>query len=689
MASQDRSTYSYVQHAQLEAERENRTTRREHIRDSIHFCAEALDAGSSDDVLAVAEAVKADLLPALVRDDEIEMYDDELAENDKWHIHDLLEFVRHTGDFQAALMAGGSNTTGHPSEERARHVVRHAFLSCVALAEQEGVVSDGLTEKGVAVGFAAKLGIHRQRRDHSFGDVVQAVTDEFGALKSFYTGGTGSGKSAGASSQVWDYWLANLDSRYEFKILDPVGMSVGENVNCYDVPLHQDIMRERRAKHGVPPDITHEWCPAPDTELYVPLTPDLDAEAMPYDTEAEEFMPTPFTIPASDLNPSLVASMIDAYVSETKEQTIRDAFRAVNRRLSDWSLADLGEEITDRGELSEKHKKDALRALDRLQDLGFVRTRACEHPHPDCEGECRLTLDLDEVMADTTTITRFTQSKMRGEFGQFIVVAFLLDRIWELRRRNYGYDTMVMWLRELWEIAPHGMARRDYDDPEEAILKHIVVRLKKFLRKPRDVRTHLIADTQEPNDIEKGVRRRFNRYFVFASNDETLKDIFSWASKSGRKTFQRTLSDEAGQGGIIGGCEPVVGSSSSWGMSPVDVTPPPWHHHDKDNDGNGWHKRVELLNREEFRTHDWPTAVPERLAIDVDAVDEAADEEGDRVIERRKAEHKAEARLRRERGESITDIRENIPENPRKDNPYARATIHGWVEDVAKGAQAD
>lgn len=635
--STDGRQYSHIEYVQEEQEKSERWQTSNRVEELVDECARALNRGGRRHIRFVALKLRDDLIPLLLTSDDKqpEDYEEELSTHQYGNYDRLHDFAEDPGQYIDALSPeNASEVTDEltsidvagPDGVEAVDTVKGAFLSCVAIAEVKNFVLDQLTDEGDALGFSTKLGVHKQNPKHNFGDEVPAVTEQLGSLKSFYTGGTGSGKSVGASAQMWDYYLSNYRGSKAFKCLDPIGMSVGENVNCYDVPQSQEELRKRREDYDLPVDITSDDIPTPNTDLYIPLTDDLHGEELPYDTEEEEFVPTPFIVPASQFSASFLATAIDSYVSESKERTIRDAYTSVDNRMDDWALADLGDEIKGRSELSEKHTKDALRAIKSLQSLGFIRTRRCDHDHPECDGDCRLLLDMDAVLRDTDTITRISQSKLNDEFDQLVVIAYILDRVWHLRRRNYDYPSLALWLRELWEISPHGQSRRDHDDREEAVLDHIVLRLKKMLRKPRDIRTHLLADTQELNDIEKGVRRRWNRYVVYSGNDDTIQNIFNWVGKDGKESFKATLSDEPGQGGIIGGCEPAIGSSRVWGMSPVRFTPPPWHHHDKDNDGNGWRKRVELMETEEFRQHDWETALPERLEITINFDDGDEDE---------------------------------------------------------------
>lgn len=671
--------YSHIEYVQEEQEKSERWQTSSEAERIVNECARSINHGSRRYIRYVAVTLRDDLIPLLFTSDgkQPEDYERDL-DSHKYGYYDCLhDFVEDPDHYIDALSPENTSEVtdeltsfdvAGPDNTEAVKTVKRAYLSCAAIAEVKNFVLEELTDEGDALGFATKLGLHKQNPKHNFGDEVGAVTTRLGSLKSLYTGGTGSGKSTGASAQIWDYYLANFrdvtiddddEEEINFKCLDPIGMSVGENVNCYDVPQSQGDLRERREKYGLPVDITEDGVPTPKTDLYIPLTPDLESEKLPFDTENEEFVPKPFVVPASNFSSSLLTAVIDAYVSDSKERTIRDAYIAVDERMDDWALADLADEIKGRSELSEKHTKDAVRALRTLQSLGFIRTRECDHDHPDCDDECRFLLNLDDVMRDTETITRISQSKMNAEFDQLVVVAYILDRIWDLRWKNYHYEPMAMWLRELWEIAPHGMARRDHDEREEAVLENIVRRLKKMQRKPRDIQTHIIADTQEPNDIEKSVRRKFNRYVVYSSNDSTLSNIFSWVGKDGKEAFKATLSDEPGQGGIIGGCEPAIGNSRVWGMSPVRFTPPPWHHHDKDNDGNGWKKRVELMETEDFRQHGWPTAIPKRLKITIETSDGGEDEFVD--AEQIDKETRIEiAQNMRDQGMTVREIADNV-----------------------------
>jgi hypothetical protein len=227
----------------------------------------------------------------------------------------------------------------------------------------------------------------------------------------------------------------------------------------------------------------------------------------------------------------------------------------------------------------------------------------------------------------------------------------------------------------------HQQHRKKRDDAEEAVIEWIIHRLHQILRKNRHIGTSLQCDTQDASEVEKAVRQRWNRYVVFDGTNDLLKDIFSWTSNDGWRGLKSTLSDKAGQAGIVGGSEPTVRDSEKWGVSPVELSPPSWHHYDANGEAtdDGWHARVRYGAGERLERPDWDTALPEDLEITA-TVDDEADEDDEAEAEEHPA--KIEARyLKRNNPEmSVSDIREAIPNNPDTGNPYSRSAVHGWIE---------
>jgi len=502
----------------------------------------------------------------------------------------------------------------------AADTIEAAFESITTLATTRGLIEQSVTRRGNAKGFAVKLGEHLQNAEMDFGDEVEAVTTELGALKSFFTGGTSGGKSSGASRQFEDYYRESL-SEYgrDIKCIDPAGLSA-ENIAAYDLPQAQNDLRHVRDNQDLPEDYTAIDDYDPDAEFYVPFTSGLDDFPVPHDVETGQPVVKRFTVPASHMSEELLVAVVQARVSPKEESIIREAYQTVSREHDDWPLAKLADEIRGRDELSEGNKKSAIRVLTNLQSTGYIRTADDEH--------C---LDWEELFNSTDIITAFNQTPCTSGLHRLIIIAYLLEQIWERRiRSNTDQPHMAMWLRELWELVPNQYMRRARPVTEQAVLKRISNVLSKVMRKLRDINVLLVADTQEPNDVEKNIRRRFNRYVLFGgTNDDTLKDIFSWAGQSNWKSCKHSLINRPGHAAVIKGCAPAIKRGNWWGMGPVHLVPPSWNHHDKDKGPSGWSKREDISQAfdetrdEELQLVHWDTSLPEDLKID------GADTKGD------------------------------------------------------------
>lgn len=544
-----------------------------------------------------------------------------------------------------------------------RSMLRSAFDGCVAIAEALDVVESEKRNRVHAHGLACKTGEHLQDWDMNLGDEVETVTFQAGTIKSLYCGGTGFGKSAGLEAEAEDFYQKTFREGRDYKVIDLVDLSKGESW-VYDVPAQHETLRRLRTEQGLPADFTESFetvvqravgdeeaedipyrdtydCPQcaatfddleqlldhgdekhayhdPDVEIYVPLTPGIATEDLPFDTDDRAFTVTPFVVPASDLRKPILIPCILSRVSEQQENTIRQAYDDVDRRMDDWSLVDLADEIRERDELSPKHKADAVGVLRSLQDEGFIRTQSHD-----------MTLDWREIFYDTETITVFSQALVPDarDIGQMICVAYLVDKMLALRRRMHDVPECALLIREFWKIAPHSK-RQSPDARAAAIQEAIGHRMTRAFRENRDFKLHLLTDTQEPGDLLKSVREVFNRYVVYSANRDTIKDIFEWTQNDRWKSFWRTMTAQKGQAGIVGQVKPAVQRRDIEFLSPVEFVPPSHHHFEKLSDGTGWLARAEYIDAEELRSPrdvesvEWDDELPESLRIEAGDADE-------------------------------------------------------------------
>jgi len=687
-----------------ERQRQRRYQRRDRLQNAIERGNELLAEGDYDTLAGLLADVVLPLLDELDERQPWSEYHREFTQDDsEWYWASLKRFLDEPQRFQEAVArddAGGvggltARSRGEQlSSDRARRVIRETLESLESVTAYHDVTTGEVVRRADTTGFSQKIGEHHQRWDMDFGNEIEGITRRLGALKHIYTGGTGGGKSVGASAQMEDYYRASIGDGRDFKCIDLAGLS-SENIAAYDIPQQDSGLRRAREEHGLAGGWDEIDDYEPRVEYFVPLSPDLEDFNLPYDTESGEFIPGPFTIPASDLSEGLLVAVISARVSSSEERTIRKAYREVDNRVDDWSLGDLKRAIKGRQELSDKDREAAVSIVSTLQHEGFIRTAADEH-----------TVDWDGLFRSTDTISVFNHVAVEEAMSKLLIVASLLEQIYKRRIRTagQGYPDLVTWLRELWELAPHREHRRKSEDIEQNLQEHIISVLTKMQRKPRDISQHLIADTQDYKDIEKAVRTRFNRYCLFGGTDEEIKEVFSASGQNGWKGFKGTLSGEPGYCGIIGGCEPAISSPRKYGASPVHLTPPSWHHYDKNQPASGWIRRVEYREHEELRAlngawdiepPDESVSAPSTNSDEGSADDEGTDSEGkaeaipepspeDLMSPIEKAKLQAR-QLRSLTTLSYEKIADRIPNNPDTGDPYDRSTVRDWAKDVDKG----
>jgi len=716
----------FGEHVQSQTAQQQRRTKDERLKQAVEEANKAL---VSNDYLTAGSILDDVILPLLrERDDARPMseYHRELSDDDRypWNWSALSQFREDSDRLLRAVASDVATNTGllaaesagtSPRSQSARSVIRKALESAESITSYHQVTQDGMRNRVDAVGFSVKIGEHLQKYDMNFPDPVPGVTRKFGALKHFFTGGTGSGKSVGADRQAEDYYRASIGNGRDYKVFDPIELSSTENAVAYDVGQRQESLREARADHGlpkawdeaaehieeeygvtiepgdeydedssVPEDVWEMVAYQPQAELFVPLSPDLKDYPLPYDTEDGAFVPKPFTIPASEVSEALMVAVLQERAGRKEERAIREAYREVDTKLDDWSLSDLAAAIGHREELNDATKQSTIKLLRTLESQGVIRT--ADDPH---------TLNWHELFTSTNRITRINQAPVSNELTRYFIAAHLIDQVWSRRIRSHNTPPLVLRLRELWELVPHREFRRKMDDAVQAVVEFTIDRLLKIQRKPRDINTHVLADTQNPSDVEKGIRTRFNRYVLFGGSNDEIKDVFKWASQNNWQGFTRTLTGEPGHAGIIKGCDPAIGNPYRYGIAPVHLTPPSWHCHDKNEGPSGYQKRVEYVESEELRlvTSDWQTEPPTSEIDEDDYVgeDDEDEEEDDNSLtnEQIRNLHREEARRRNRKGESIREIRDALPDNPERGAPYSHSTIGNWTIDVEKGADID
>jgi len=740
-----------IEHAQTKQQRQDEETLEQAISETIDRCSRALGPGRGEreHYRYVATKLRDELVPAIDRytDRSFTEYDDLLGSHPHWHWVALTSFLDSPDSYVGAFTgAGGGASRSLVLQSRgltdentaARLTVKKALESLTSIAERESVIMDDYARRVDARGFSIKVGEQLQDEEMDFGDPVYLVDWQAGGLKTLFGGGTGEAKSSGLETDVEDLYLYDpettdadlqfLPSR-PFKIIDLVDLEKGENW-FYDVPQQQEDLREMREDHGLPQDFTgREDDPRLEAirdgskstlEIFAPLTPKLTEIGLPFDTDREDWLVRPFVVPASDIPTDIFINAIMSRVSNDQERTIRQAIDDVDRERDDWALTHLADEIRARPELSDKHKSSAIAVLRSLQDEGFIRTAQHEHQ-----------LDWDRIFREDDVVTLFTQAQdlCVSEVGQMLLVAYLLDKIMRLRAGDSSklLPDLLLVCRELWQVVPH-LKREVPDDRAAAIQEVTGNRLARALRRNRHYGMNVTADTQKPYDLLNSVREMFNRYVIYSGTNKLAEGVFDWTSNNKWRSFANTLTAKRGQAGVVGEVHPAIERRHIEFVSPVEFVPPSHHHYDREQDLSGWRARAKYLTpvvqcpecgageleradtlhevycdecgkttldlslgrNEELRRPEWDVSMPDFLEIEAYQTGDPDDDDDVDELESTdpKTLHRAEARNRKRRGESVRQIRENIPNNPETENPYSLSTIHDWIEDVAQEGQS-
>jgi len=620
-------TKNIIEYSRGEQAKRERWTREDRIEDRIKRCSRALEHGRRDHYRYVAAKLHEEVVPDLraVCSKPLLEYDDDLAGREGWHYLALQRYLRapstFTQQFEGTPQARSNSLSvlgdGYISEtQQAQDTIAHALASVVAIAEHEDIVMDEYAGVVEATGFGhTQVGEYLKDEEMDLGNPVRIISEASGAVKTLFTGGTGQGKSAALETEAESYYLQNFKEGKDIKLIDIIGTGDGENW-LYDIPQSDKSLQQVRKDMGLA-ETYEEMDHDPEIEVLVPLTPGLTEEELPYDTESEEFVVRPFTVPAAEIRKPLLVSMITAKLTPQQESIVRDAYDEVDRSQDDWALKDLANEIDSRDELDASKKKPVVRTLRQLQDQGFIRTKECDY-----------TLNWREIFTSTEKITVFSQAFVDETIAQLIGIGYVVHTIAEKREDMRRIPKCALLMRELWTIAPHNQ-RQEFDQRAAQLQEAAGHMLAKLFRVNRRRGVHILADTQQPSDLLKSVREMFNRYVVFATNRDTVQDIFDWVAAENYRSFYSTLNQKPGHASVVGMVEPAVEERHISYVGPVRYSAPAHHHFDEDRDFTGWDTRAKHLEDEVLRRPAdvdhvyWPDEVPTRLMIDIGREDKS------------------------------------------------------------------
>lgn len=600
---------------------------RQEIQEAIKHCSRAIENAGPKDYAYVASRLVEDIIPAMERvtSRDLQNYGEVCGGKENWSGKDFESFLRNRQAHVDRLRAAAnSREKSDRSTSISKRIVSGSLASLTCIAENENILLDEYKGKADVVGGSTKLGEHLQDEEMDLGDPIASFAEDETGFKTLHCGRTNAGKSTGLESEVWDFYQQNFDdTKNEYKVIDLVGFRQGENWTL-DVPQQQQPLRRIRDEMGLDEDYVEAGHEEPKMEVLIPLTQGLSSKELPFDTESEEFVPRPFTVPPSEIRKPILVALIDSRLSESEENTFRNVYDEVARSKTDWSLGDIADEIRDREDLSDKHKNEAIGVLRSLQDEGFIRPRSAP-------GE---TLEWREIFTDTETITVFSQALCETKLAKLITFAYLIDAIVNSRQQMANIPQCVLVMREMWEVAPH-KRRQEPDKRAEAVQDAMAQIMVQLMRQNRHIGAHLFGDTQAPSDLLKAIRERFNRYVVYSADFDTIKDIFSWTYNNKYKSFARTVSPRPGEAGIVGQVQPAVEKKDIEYISPVRMAPPPHHHFDATSDQTGWHARVKYHDDEVLRRPaevdgvEWDDEIPDELDIEMHGKEDEENESAD------------------------------------------------------------
>lgn len=598
-------TRQHGEHERKKAERDIKSYRRTVIRKSAKAGVRAAVRG---DIERLAVICRDRLMPALgITEWDVDGYHSALeASLLAWDWDAVLRFVDDPGRWVAA--ASGETDMSHaamrrrqkrrvsgdlPAEDVVERTVSRAFKSLESIAVAQGVLPGKLSQSSQVMGHATQVGLQWQSFDYSTPDEVQVVNPDIHPSFTMALGQPGNGKSTAVDTLANDAYAAG------HKVIDLVDMDELEN-GMHDVPPQDEELveaRERLGLHGSFED--HPDLEAPDVEILHPLTQEMVNSDLPYDTERECFTARPFVIPAPSLDHSTLKSMLP-HITDTQGNYLSEALESLSD-LEDWDLTDLNDAIL-RTEANEGVKRRLHSAVTTLQNRGFIGRYDHEYA-----------IDWPEIFEDTDTVTVFSCSLMEQEVHKLMVVSYLVDAIYEERYPDNpslgddgevdevtDYPRAYMIAREMQAVAPGQGKLKGNDDSRAKIQGKILSQMQKLGEKRRHVDLGIIGDTQQWMQVNARVRANVDRVLLFGNQAATVTDVMEQIT--GREYQQQS---EKISGYEVGDCA-VVGpqwiSTNQSFVAPVSWAPPLCHHLDTETEPDGWHSRIEYLDREELRS---------------------------------------------------------------------------------------
>ncbi len=293
------------------------------------------------DWLQVALITRDALLPEIeLERSDIPQYTAALrGEDEPWHPDALAAVSRNADTFVAAAQQGALN------RQRIQRLHR-GYESAVSAAAVDGLIESSLVSKVPAWELEHQVGVRHYSPTSAAQQEAQLIDPDPDAevKATLVTGGQGSGKSTFVETLIEDRMERGR------VIIDLLDFVKSENA-MYDIEQRQEKLNEIREEMDL--DVGFEDHDPPALEIYAPLTDGLADSKVPFDTESEEHVVKPFTIPASELTYRQLVMLLP-HSTRTQENYLKSAHQKLSQTGEDWTLRDLARVIrneTNAGEV--------------------------------------------------------------------------------------------------------------------------------------------------------------------------------------------------------------------------------------------------------------------------------------------------------------------------------------------------
>lgn len=322
------------------------------------------------------------------------------------------------------------------------------------------------------------------------------------------TGEKGSGKSVLVKT-----FLENFFTRGDSCVIDLLDM--GRLENCYYYfanpytylyEIYYGRVKRLHPNYSVKIPIPDAF----DTEVFFPAVSGVD-EDLP-----DIF--TPFRIPYHDLSFDELNILLGGNLTEVGSNLLNTAWMNLENK-PDASLERLTNDVVDyacEGSVRIKGRVVPMANMNIAMPL-IRRLISLHRTNLICGRDDEYALDLDRIMRDTSKIHSFTMRYIQEVEYKFLIYAFILKRIYNLRMNRGRYPQLVLGIREAQMLAP---ARIQF-----AGQKSSSTYLTTLAAEGRDLNIRGFYDTQAPRRVVKDLRELPQAFHLFRLDKMALMDF--------------------------------------------------------------------------------------------------------------------------------------------------------------------